>query len=63
MPKTKYSNVGLFFFFKRAKVLHVNILEENSFCYTTQLARPVDAKGREKTKSKTKEEKENSYDG
>lgn len=53
----------MIFFPECAKALHNNILEENSFSYTTQSARPTYAKGREETKTKTKEEKGNSYDG
>lgn len=37
-----------FLFRERAKGFHINILEEKSFCYTTQLAKPVYAKGKEK---------------
>lgn len=41
-------------FRERAKGLHVNILEENSICYTTQSVRLTYAKkgGKQKTKEK-----------
>lgn len=39
---------GSLFFRKRVKELHVNILNEKSFSYTTQLARPAYTRGREK---------------
>ena len=52
-PRGRRRHCGAELFFREhVKRLHVNISEEKSYSYTTQSARPVYARGKEKNKIK-----------